>query len=110
LSVEELGKGRMVAVTKGAAGSEIHTPDGLARIPPAVVDVAVDPTGAGDAYIAGLLTGLRAGAAPDVAGRMGSVAAAYVVGERGPQSHHFTPESFRARYVETFGAEPPLPS
>jgi adenosine kinase len=110
LSVTELGNDRMVAVTKGAAGSEIHTPDGLVQIPPAVVDSPVDPTGAGDAYIAGLLTGLRAGAAPDVAGRMGSVAAAYVVGERGPQTHHFTPESFRARYVETFGAEPPLPS
>jgi adenosine kinase len=110
LSVDELGKGRMVAVTKGAAGSEIHTPDGLAQIPPAVVDAPVDPTGAGDAYVAGLLTGLRAGAAADVAGRMGSVAAAYVVGERGPQTHHFTPGSFRARYVQTFGAEPPLPS
>jgi adenosine kinase len=109
LSVDELGTGRMVAVTKGAAGSEIHTPDGLAKIPPAVVDSPVDPTGAGDAYIAGLLTGLRAGAAPDVAGRMGSIAAAYVVGERGPQTHHFTPKSFRVRYVETFGAEPPLP-
>lgn len=108
-SAEELGTGRMVAVTKGAAGSEIHTPDGLVQIPPAIVDAPVDPTGAGDAYIAGLLTGLRAGAAPDLAGRMGSVAAAYVVGERGPQTHHFTPESFRARYVETFGSEPRLP-
>jgi adenosine kinase len=70
----------------------------------------VDPTGAGDAYVAGLLTGLRAGATPDVAGRMGSVAAAYVVGERGPQTHRFTPDSFRARYAATFGSEPVLPS
>ena len=54
--------------------------------------------------------GEAAASAPDVAGRMGSVAAAYVVGERGPQTHHFTPKSFRARYVETFGAEPALPS
>ncbi len=75
-------------------------------IPPARVDEAVDPTGAGDAYIAGLLTGLRAGASVDVAGRMGSVAAAYVVAERGPQAHHFDPASFRARYAATFGSEP----
>jgi adenosine kinase len=109
LTITDLGAHRTVAVTKGAAGSEIHSPEGVAQIPPAVVDVPVDPTGAGDAYIAGLLTGFRAGAAPDVAGRMGSVAAAYVVGERGPQSHHFTPESFRARYASTFGAETPLP-
>jgi adenosine kinase len=110
LTIGEMSAQRMVAVTKGAAGSEIHSPEGVAHIPPALVDVPIDPTGAGDAYIAGLLTGFRTGAAPDVAGRMGSVAAAYVVGERGPQSHHFTPESFRARYASTFGAEPALPS
>ena len=83
----------MVAVTKGAAGSEIHTPDGvIARPSRRSSSTPVDPTGAGDAYVAGLLTGFRAGATPDVAGRMGSVAAAYVVGERGPQAHHFTPD------------------
>jgi adenosine kinase len=105
-SVTDLSAGRMVAVTKGAAGSEIHAPGGVTVIPPARVDEAVDPTGAGDAYIAGLLTGLRAGASVDVAGRMGSVAAAYVVAERGPQTHRFDPVSFRARYVATFGSEP----
>jgi adenosine kinase len=108
-SIADLSAGRMVAVTKGAAGSEIHTPDGVARIPPAMVPVAVDPTGAGDAYIAGVVTGLRAGASAAVAGRMGSVAAAYVVGERGPQTHHFTRESFRARFADVFGSDPPLP-
>lgn len=105
-SVEDLGTGRMVAVTKGAKGSEIHAPGGVTVIPPARVSDAVDPTGAGDAYIAGLLTGFRAGASVDVAGRMGSIAAAYVVAERGPQAHHFDPASFRARYAETFGSEP----
>lgn len=109
-TIGELSAGRMVAVTKGGEGSEIHTPDGVSVIPPALVDVAVDPTGAGDAYIAGLVTGFRAGASPDVAGRMGSVAAAYVVGERGPQTHHFTPATYRARYAATFGADPPMPS
>ncbi|MGA7987368.1 MAG: PfkB family carbohydrate kinase [Candidatus Dormiibacterota bacterium] len=109
-TIADLSGGRMVAVTKGGAGSEIHTPDGVSLIPPAVVEVAVDPTGAGDAYIAGLVTGFRAGATPDVAGRMGSVAAAYVVGERGPQTHHFTPATYSARYAATFGSEPPLPS
>jgi len=108
LSVEELSTGRMVAVTRGASGSEIHDPRGVTVIPPARVDEAVDPTGAGDAYIAGLLTGFRAGAPIDVAGRMGSLAAAYVVVERGPQTHHFDPASFRARYAATFGAEPGL--
>jgi adenosine kinase len=109
-TIADLSAERMVAVTKGAEGSEIHAPDGVSIIPPALVNVAVDPTGAGDAYIAGLVTGFRAGASPDVAGRMGSVAAAYVVGERGPQTHHFTPETYGARYAATFGSDPPLPS
>jgi adenosine kinase len=106
LSVDDISGGRMVAITKGAIGSEIHAPGGVTVIPPAKVAEAVDPTGAGDAYIAGLLTGFRAGASIDVAGRMGSVAAAYVVAERGPQAHHFDPASFRTRYAETFGSEP----
>lgn len=106
LSIDDISAGRMVAVTKGGQGSEIHAPGGVTVIPPAKVAEAVDPTGAGDAYIAGLLAGFRAGASIDVAGRMGSVAAAYVVAERGPQAHHFDRASFRARYVETFGSEP----
>jgi adenosine kinase len=109
-TIADLSAGRMVAVTKGAAGSEIHTPDGVHIIPPALVGTAVDPTGAGDAYIAGLITGFRAGASPEMAGRMGSVAAAYVVEERGPQTHHFTPESYRDRYAATFADDPVLPA
>jgi adenosine kinase len=108
LSIQQLGAAAMVAVTRGATGSEIHTPDGVAVIPPAAVADAVDPTGAGDAYIAGLIAGFRSGATPEVAGRMGSLAAAYVVEQRGPQIHRFDPESFRTRYVATFGSQPRL--
>ena len=104
LSIEDLTASGMVAVTRGSAGSELHTPDGLSVIPPVAVTDAVDPTGAGDAYIAGLVTGFRAGASPDVAGRMGSVAAAYVVEQHGPQHHRFDRASFRARYAASFGS------
>jgi adenosine kinase len=103
LSIDDLAASRMVAVTRGSAGSALHTPDGVSLIPPVAVSDAVDPTGAGDAYIAGLVTGFRARASPDVAGRMGSVAAAYVVEQHGPQHHRFDRESFRARYAVSFG-------
>jgi adenosine kinase len=103
LSVDALSAARMVAVTHGSAGSELRTPDGASVIPAAAVSESVDPTGAGDAYIAGVVTGFRAGASPDVAGRMGSLAAAYVVEQHGPQRHRFDPASFRARYAESFG-------
>ena len=79
-------------------------------IPAAPVSDVVDPTGAGDAYIAGLVTGFRAGASPEVAGRMGSLAAAYVVEQNGPQTHHFDPPAFRARYAAAFGSSLSLPA
>jgi adenosine kinase len=110
LSIDSLSAARMVAVTRGAAGSEIHGPDGVALIPAAPVSAVVDPTGAGDAYIAGLVTGFRAGASPEVAGRMGSLAAAYVVEQHGPQRHRFDVPAFRDRYAAAFGAPLSLPS
>jgi adenosine kinase len=103
LSIEALGSSRMVAVTRGSAGSELHSPGGVAQIPPAPVSEAVDPTGAGDAYIAGVVAGFRSGASPDVAGRIGSLTAAYVVEQHGPQHHRFDAASFRRRYEASFG-------
>jgi adenosine kinase len=110
LSIGSLSAARMVAVTRGAAGSELHSPGGIAVIPVAPVSEVVDPTGAGDAYIAGLVTGFRAGASPDVAGRMGSLAAAYVVEQHGPQRHRFDVAGFRDRYAVAFGANLNVPS
>jgi adenosine kinase len=104
LSIEDLSAARMVAVTRGSAGSELHSPDGVAVIPAAPLTNVVDPTGAGDAYIAGVLAGLRSGASPDVAGRIGSLAAAYVVEQHGPQRHRFDAAAFRDRYLAAFGA------
>jgi adenosine kinase len=103
LSIDAIGASRVVAVTHGPAGSELRTPDGVSVIPAAAVTEVVDPTGAGDAYIAGVVTGFRAGATPDVAGRMGALAAAYVVEQHGPQRHRFDLRSFRDRYEASFG-------
>jgi len=64
----------------------------------------VDPTGAGDAYIAGLLAGLRRRLSLVEAGQMGSLAATYAVEQQGTQGHRFTREEFAARYAEAFGA------
>jgi adenosine kinase len=110
LSIESLSTSRLVAVTRGAAGSELHSRDGVEMIPAAPVGAVVDPTGAGDAYIAGLVTGFRAGASLDVAGRMGSLAAAYVVEQHGPQRHRFDVAGFHERYASAFGVGLNLPS
>jgi adenosine kinase len=109
LGVEELrARGALVALTLGGRGSQLHSGEGVVEIPVAAVAEVVDPTGAGDAYLAGLLAGLRRGHDLGHAGRMGALAAAHVVEVRGPQAHHFSPEAFAARYRSAFAE--PLPT
>jgi adenosine kinase len=98
VSAEDLRRrGALVAVTLGEEGSELHAPDGVVRIPAAPPAAVVDPTGAGDAYVAGLLVGLRRGLPLADAGRVAALSATYVVEQQGTQSHRFDPVSFAAR-------------
>lgn len=106
-SLGDLSERCMVAVTLGAAGSQIHTPQEMHTIPAVAPEAVVDPTGAGDAYIAGLLAGLRRGAVLDEAGRMASLAATFAVENRGPQAHNYAPEQFAARFEAAFGSSVP---
>jgi adenosine kinase len=97
------GGGAMVALTRGGQGSELHVGGEVHNIPVAQPQALVDPTGAGDAYIAGLLAGLRGGRDADAAARMGALAAAYVIEQQGPQSHSYTRDQFADRYARSFG-------
>ncbi len=116
LSREELEE-RVPAlvVTHGADGSTISVSDGGRRathaIPAARLEAkAVDPTGVGDAYRAGLIRGLRIGASWPTCGRMGSVAAAIALEAQGPQPPRYSIERFVDRYRSNFGEEPVLES
>ncbi len=73
-------------------------------IPVAKADPVNDPTGAGDAYRAGLIKGLVLSKNDVVrAAKIGAVCAAYSVEVYGTQNFHFTPESFNKRYESVFG-------
>lgn len=89
-------------VTRGAQGSEIAF-DGesyhIPSVPPAHV---AEPTGAGDAFRAGLLRGMELGLPWDICGRMGALAATYVLEHMGTQNHVFSTPEFVARYREHF--------
>ena len=74
----------LAAVTRDASGSVID--DGReAHAIPAFAVKAVDTTGAGDMFAAGLLYGLTHGLSLPAAGRIGSYAAAQVVAKLGPR-------------------------
>ena len=97
----------IVIVTFGEKGSEIRRKGKDAiKVPPAKAEKVVDPTGAGDAYRAGFVSGLVRGFSLESAGRMGSIAAVYAVEQHGPQEHKYTRDQFLARYRENFGSLP----
>lgn len=75
--------GLLVAVTLGAKGSVVVTPQGPLEVPAAGVDRVVDTTGAGDLYAAGFLYGLTHGAGPDRCAALGALCAAEVISHLG---------------------------
>jgi adenosine kinase len=100
---ELLGLTKMIITTYGEKGSLISTPESDTSIPAANAGNVVDPTGAGDAYRAGLLKGIVTGKDIETAARMGSVAAVFAIEKHGTQEHHFTYEDFMERYRNNFG-------
>src|SRR5947199_140356 len=62
-----------------------------------------DPTGAGDAYRAGLVAGLLRGLDLGEAGCIASLAATYAVEQVGTIEHAYTREDFCARHKDAFG-------
>ncbi|MCU1596148.1 MAG: adoK, partial [Frankiales bacterium] len=90
--------------THGAKGSVISR-KGEPDISVGVVeaDVVVDPTGTGDAFRAGFLTGRAWGLDLERAAQLGALLATYVVESVGPQDYSFTTEQLLARFAKAFG-------
>ncbi len=95
----------VVIVTLGEKGSRIAAGSRKIEIPVAKPRRIADPTGVGDAFRGGLLTGYAHNAPWEVCGRMGALAATYCLEEVGTQNHHFTRREFLARYREEFGRD-----
>ena len=107
-SMDELVEmAEMVVTTLGRDGSRIATRKGVVDIPPAPAVIESDPTGAGDAYRAGLVAGLLRGLVLEQAGRVASLAATYAIERVGTVEHSYTHEAFSERYKEAFAD--PLP-
>lgn len=102
---EILDRAGGLVMTMGPSGSRLVVDGREEFVPVAPTRWVAEPTGAGDAYRAGLMRGMQLGLPWGVAGRMGALAAAYVLEQSGPQNHYFTREEFVARYRESFDDE-----
>ena len=96
---------RFVVVTRGeqgatvyAGGEEIHVP----VVPPQQI---ADPTGVGDAFRGGFLTGYSHGLTWEICGKMGSLSATYCLESMGTQEHRFSVQEFVARFRDHFEDE-----
>lgn len=98
-----LKKTGAVVTTLGDRGALVATEIEEIMVPAARAQTVADPTGAGDAFRAGLIKGLVTGKSLADSARMGAISACFSVQCQGTQCHTFTMEQFWARYKENFG-------
>ncbi|NVD98969.1 carbohydrate kinase family protein [Massilia sp. BJB1822] len=90
-------------VTRGEKGSEIYTDGKRIDIPAVAVEEALDPTGCGDAYRAGLLYGLTNELGWETTGRLASLLGAIKIAHKGAQNHVLSKEQIADRFEAAFG-------
>jgi adenosine kinase len=97
-SMEALLKlARTIIVTRGELGSIVHTAETKTTIAAAKPRQVVDPTGAGDSYRGGLISGLAKGLSIERCAQMGSACASFCLESYGTQDYRFSQEEFDKR-------------
>jgi adenosine kinase len=92
--------------TIGPEGVIIESPVGPSlSVDAAALGQTADPTGAGDAFRAGFLTGIGSGLGPERSAQMGCAMAALVMETTGTQEYEFELAGFLARISESYGPE-----
>ena len=92
--------------TMGNKGARITSRDGLDISVPVAQEKSIkDPTGVGDAFRAGFLTGLGWGLSPQRCAEVGSLLATYVIETIGTQEYLLDKSEFLARLEEAYGIE-----
>lgn len=98
-----LGRTKAIITTFGEKGSVVATAEREVSIPAVRAGRVLDPTGAGDAYRAGLIKGLVSGQPLEEAARLGATCASFAVEHHGTQEHRFTESEFWQRHRRHFG-------
>jgi adenosine kinase len=96
----------ITVMTKGEAGALITVGSEEFEIPAAKPKAVVDPTGAGDAFRAGFILGIKKKLPWPEVGRLAALTGVHAIEHPGPQQHTYTIEEFLARYRENFGDSP----
>lgn len=89
---------KVLVITRGKDGADLYAGEDAVHIPTVPEDEIVDPTGVGDAFRGGFLTGYSRGFDWKLCGEIGSLAAVYCLEQKGPQKHNYT----RAEFIERF--------
>jgi adenosine kinase len=97
----------LVVVTLGEKGARLISSDEEVEVAAVAPDHLADPTGAGDAYRAGLIVGLLRGCDLRTAGQIAALMGTYAIEQKGTQEHSFNLEQFAARYERAWDAELP---
>jgi adenosine kinase len=97
-----LGHVNILVITRGKDGADLYSGDDSVHIPTVPEDQIVDPTGVGDAFRGGFLSGYSRGYDWKLCGEIGSLAAVYCLEQRGPQSHGYTRKQFVDRFRKHF--------
>jgi adenosine kinase len=95
----------LMVVTQGVDGAMIYFEDLKVRTPVVPPKKIIDPTGVGDAFRGGFLTGFSLGLSWELCGKMGALAATYCLEVKGTQEHFFSPQEFVTRFREHFNDE-----
>lgn len=95
---------QVVITTRGSEGALIDIAGDRLLIPSVSVSNVLDPTGAGDAFRAGVLKARTMDLPWDVACQMGATVASFCIEHHGTQEHRFNWQSFCKRYSSTYGA------
>lgn len=92
----------ILIITLGEKGSQIYTKNKEYNIKPANPKNTSDPTGAGDAYRAGLIKGLIEKWPIEKIGKFAGLIAVYTVEKYGTQTHEFTWPELKKRHQQNF--------
>jgi adenosine kinase len=91
-------------ITRGEVGSTVYDGHRVIQIPVVPPEPLAEPTGAGDAYRAGVIKGLLRGCSWETTGRIAALASTYVLEQYGTQNHRYSLAEFAARFRRAFGS------